>query len=99
MVASDHIELNLTIGSNFITSGVLNPTKALAEAWPINGATVQCFCDQSFDGRVKISDSGALVGWSPLITHGLLRHDVRESSTLTLRVADEAVSLVAISEA
>lgn len=95
---NDGLDVRLTIGSNLLAGGVTHPARALAEAWPTSGAAVSCLCTRTFDGRVRVSDSGALVGWSPLITHVLLRHEAREGSTLVLHLAQQAIDLQAIIE-
>ncbi|MSW80807.1 MAG: hypothetical protein F2840_06610 [Actinobacteria bacterium] len=89
----DGMDLEVTVGSNLLGSGVLQPPKALIDQWPANGAAIACWCHREFKGRVSPSN-GALVGLSALLVHHTLDHGLREGNLLVLRLEDEMLRAV-----
>lgn len=96
--AAGGLLVEITLGSNFIASGVLTAPTGLAHAWPKDGSSISCLCSKSFNGRISLSDGGVLYGWSSLVHHVLLSHGGHEGTTLSCLVHDSRLQVTTISE-
>jgi len=95
-VSDGATQLTLQMGSNFIASGVLQSVpKALLQIWPTGGAAICCTCAHAFSGRISAYGGSALIGWSPLLAHLFLEHDVKEGDVLSLELRDSHLQLKA----
>jgi hypothetical protein len=94
------IDLDVTLGSNLISTGVLGSANvALCRQWPEGGASMSCTCSRTFRGRISVANGNALTGWAPLLIHLLLEHDAREGSTLSFSLQGERLSLFNVAAA
>lgn len=90
--------LEITLGSNFIASGVMTAPPGLPHAWPKDGSSISCVCSKSFNGRISLNDGGLLYGWSSLVHHVLLSHGGREGTNLTCLVEDSRLHVTQITQ-
>jgi hypothetical protein len=96
LVATDGLDLSLTIGSNLLSMGSVQAPAALCRLWPEGGAHVRCLCSRPFEGKVNAYGDAALMNWNTLLTHLALQHAVREGSILSLKVMHDTLQLLRI---
>ena len=91
---SEGISLSMTMSSNFVGTGVLSAPVSLTRMWPGNGASIVCTCDHRFSGRISQYGRGSLIGWSPLLHHLLLAHELNEGDLLSFELRADELHLV-----
>lgn len=91
------IELTIVAGTSLFSSSIVNIDAALAGLWPEGGAEIECLCDRSFEGRINRYGSGnQLIGWMTLLSHLNQEHDFRVGNSLTTRISNGVLKIVAL---
>ena len=92
---SEGISLSMTMSSNFVGTGVLSAAPvALTRMWPGKGASIACTCEQRFSGHISQYGKGSLIGWSPILHHLLLAHELNEGDRVSFELRHDELHLV-----
>jgi hypothetical protein len=88
------LDIELVVGSNLLSTGVLGPPRALANLWPQTGAAISCYCGFSSSGRVARSGN-MLTGLGLLLQHFLAEHQLKEGGLVRMRLDGEYLRALA----
>lgn len=74
-------QVGLLLGVGVLGSGVVTAPSWLAAAWPSTKPLVRCHCGE-LRGRIGLSESNSLIGWSSFLDHAVLKHGARVGDVL-----------------